>query len=168
MITQQKITPCLWFEDKCEEAMNYYVDTFNGNPNKKSQSKIVSIARYEKGMETPGNEKMIGKVLTGIFMLDGMEFMALDGGPIFKMNEAVSFQILCSDQVDVDYFNSKLSAVPDSEICGWAKDKYGMSWQIIPKQLSELLVKDKDHKVINAMLKMKKIDIAALEAAYRG
>lgn len=165
MAQVQKITACLWFEKDCEEAMNFYVDTFNENPNKKSESKIISIARYEKGMETPMNDQMIGKVLTGIFQLEGMQFMALDGGPVFKMNEAISFQVLCSYQAEVDYFNSKLSANPGSEICGWTKDKFGLSWQIIPKQLIELLAKDKSHKVMNAMLKMKKIIIKDLESA---
>jgi predicted 3-demethylubiquinone-9 3-methyltransferase (glyoxalase superfamily) len=166
MTDLQKLTPSLWFEDNCEEAMNLYVETFNGNPNKKSESKIISIKRYEEGMQTPGNDQMIGKVLTGIFELEGMQFMALDGGPVFKMNEAISFQIMCADQAEVDYFTDKLSAVPGSEVCGWTKDKYGLSWQIIPKRLPELLEKDTNHKVINAMLQMKKIDIAKLEEAF--
>ncbi len=164
-----KITPFLWFDTQAEEAMSYYVDTFNGAPYKKQESRIVNITRYEKGMEAPDAEKLEGRVITGIFELAGQRFMALDGGPIFKVNEATSFYVECQDQKEVDYFWNKLSAVPESEQCGWCKDKYGLSWQIIPKQLGELMgdpdpVKSK--RVINAMLKMHKIDIAALERAY--
>jgi predicted 3-demethylubiquinone-9 3-methyltransferase (glyoxalase superfamily) len=167
----QKITPCLWFDMNCEEAINYYVSVFNDSPNKTGESKIVSIQRYEEGMETPENEKMLGKVLTAIFELNGQRFMALDGGPIFKFNEAISFEIECKDQAEVDYFWEKLSAVPESEQCGWVKDKFGLSWQIIPKRLSELLAdsdKEKAHRVMNAMLEMKKISVPDLEKAYRG
>ena len=167
----QKITPCLWFDMNCEEAVNFYVDTFNGNPNKKSSSKIISIQRYEEGMNTPDNDKMVGKVLTAAFELEGQPFIALDGGPIFKFNESISFQVECENQEEVDYFFDKLSAVPESEICGWLKDKYGMSWQITPKRLIELLQdpdKEKAHRVMNAMLKMKKIVIKDLEDAYKG
>lgn len=309
----QKIIPSLWFDKECEEAMQFYVDIFNGNPNKQQESKIISIKRYEEGMQTPGIEQMIGKVLTGIFELDGFRFMALDGGPIFKFNpsvsfhikckttsevdyfwnkianggevlmpldkypfsewygwcsdkyglswqviytgnlpaerdikqkitpalmfvgnvagqaeeatklyasvfentkvdilaryekgeepdnagtvkyasltlfgqefgamdsarehkftfnEAVSFYVECENQAEVDDYWEKLSAVPESEVCGWLKDKYGVSWQIIPKKLGELLQdpdKEKANRVMNAMLKMKKIDIKALEQAY--
>ncbi len=167
----QKITPCIWFDKNCEEAVNHYVDTFNGSPNKKGESKIISIHRYEKGMETPGIEEMEGKVLTAIFELEGQSFMALDGGPIFKLNEAFSLVIDCEDQKEVDYFWEKLSAVPESEQCGWAKDKFGLSWQITPKRLGELLQdpdKEKAHRVMNSMLEMKKIVIADLEKAAEG
>jgi predicted 3-demethylubiquinone-9 3-methyltransferase (glyoxalase superfamily) len=167
----QKITPCLWFDKNCEEAINHYVDTFNGSPHKSGDSRIVSIARYEKGMQTPGIEEMEGKIITAIFELDGQSFMALDGGPIFKMNEAISFQVECEDQEEVDYFWEKLSAVPESEQCGWAKDKFGLSWQIIPKRMGELLQdpnKEKSLRAMNAMLQMKKIDIAELEKAFEG
>lgn len=305
----QKIVPCLWFDKNCEEAVNFYTSIFDN-------SKIVSIKRYEEGMQTPGIEEMKGKILTAIFELSGFRFMALDGGPIFKLNpsisfflnfdpskdknaaknienmwsklseggkvlmefqkypfaekygwcedkfgiswqlilsdpkgedrpfivpsllfvqekagkaeeaekfyqsvfknskqgqiarypagmepdkegslmysdfmlenqwfsamdsahpqhnfsfnEAISFYVECSDQEEVDYFFEKLSAVPESEICGWLKDKYGVSWQIIPKILVELLEKDKSNKVLNAMLKMKKIIIKDLEDAYKG
>lgn len=163
----QKITPSLWFEDKCEEAINFYVATFNGNPNKKNESKIISIKRYEEGMNTPGNERMLGKVLTGIFELEGIRFMALDGGPIFKFNPAVSFSIECDNQEEVDYFWEKMSAQPEFEQCGWIQDKFGMNWQIVPKQLGELLERDPQNKVMNAMLKMKKLDIKALEDAAK-
>ena len=163
-----KIVPSLWFDTQCEEAMNYYVDTFNDSPYKKEESRIVSITRYEKGMEAPGAEQMEGKVITGIFELAGQRFMALDGGPIFNFTEATSFYVECEDQKEVDYFWNKLSAVPEAEQCGWLKDKYGLSWQIIPKQLGELLG-DPDpviaQRVMLAMLQMKKIDIQKLKDA---
>lgn len=164
----QKITPSLWFDKNCEEAINYYVKTFNEAPHSKNNSKIISITRYEKGMEAPGTEQMVGKVITAVFELAGQRYMALDGGPIFKFNESVSFLIDCVDQKEVDYFWEKLSAVPESEQCGWCKDKFGLSWQIIPKQLGELIEKDKSHNVVNAMLKMHKIVIKDLEKAYSG
>lgn len=165
----QKITPCLWYENNCEEAMNFYVETFNGSPAKKQDSKILSIMRYPEGATEGPMKGMGGKVLTGIFELEGQKYMALDGGPIFKFNESVSFQIECKDQEEVDYFWGKLSAVPASEQCGWVKDKFGLSWQIIPKTLGEML-SDKDAaksgRVLQAMLKMKKIVVADLQKAY--
>jgi predicted 3-demethylubiquinone-9 3-methyltransferase (glyoxalase superfamily) len=167
----KNIVPFLWFDTKCEEAMNYYVDAFNGSPYKKSESRIVSITRYEKGMEAPGAEQMEGKVLTGIFELAGQRFMALDGGPVFTFNESTSFYVECEDQKEVDYFWKKLSAVPESEQCGWCKDKFGLSWQIIPKQLGELMGDSdpvKVKRVVNAMLKMHKIVVADLQKAYDG
>jgi predicted 3-demethylubiquinone-9 3-methyltransferase (glyoxalase superfamily) len=168
----QKITPCIWFEDKCEEAVNFYVEVFNGNPNKKEDSGIELIQRYEEGMQTPGIEQMVGKVLTVVFNLDGTKFMALDGGPgVFKMSGAISFLIEPEDQEETDYFWQKLSAVPEAEACGWLQDKYGVTWQVSPKRLGELLQdpdKEKAHRVMNAMLQMKKIDIAELNKAYEG
>lgn len=167
----QKITPCLWFDMNCEEAVNYYISTFNGSSYKTEGSRIISIQRYEEGMQTPGIEHMIGKIITVIFELNGQRFMALDGGSDFKLSEATSFEIECEDQAEVDYFWEKLSAVPDSEQCGWAKDKFGLSWQIIPKRLAELLSdpdEEKSHRVLNAMLAMKKIDVAGLEKAALG
>lgn len=164
-----KIVPSLWFDTQCEEAMNYYVDTFNGAPNNKEASKIVSITRYEKGMEAPGAEQMEGKVITGIFELAGQRYMALDGGPAFNFTEAISFFVECEDQKEVDYFWNKLSAVPEAEQCGWCKDKFGMSWQIVPKQLGELMGTSdpaKSMRVVNAMLKMKKIIVADLQKAH--
>jgi predicted 3-demethylubiquinone-9 3-methyltransferase (glyoxalase superfamily) len=167
----QKITPCLWFDMNCEEAINHYVSVFNGAPNKIEESKIISIQRYEVGMQTPDNDKMIGKVITAIFDLNGQRFMALDGGTTFKLSEAVSFEIECKDQAEVDYFWEKLSAVPESEQCGWAKDQFGLSWQIVPTRLGELLSdpdKEKAHRVMNAMLEMHKIVVEDLEKAYAG
>jgi predicted 3-demethylubiquinone-9 3-methyltransferase (glyoxalase superfamily) len=164
----QKITPFLWFNNNCEEAVNYYVEVFNGSPYSSKNSKVNFIQRYEKGIETPEANEMEGKVLTTEFELEGQKFQALDGGPIFKFNEATSFVVECRDQAEVDYFWEKLSAVPESEQCGWCKDKFGFSWQVIPKQLGELLSnpdKNKAHSVANAMLKMHKIVISDLEAA---
>jgi predicted 3-demethylubiquinone-9 3-methyltransferase (glyoxalase superfamily) len=165
----QKIVPSLWFDRETEEAINFYISVFNGSPNKKAESKIISIQRYEKGMEAPGVEEMEGKIITAIFELAGQQFIALDGGPIFKFNEAVSFQIECEDQAELDYFTEKMSAVPEAEQCGWIKDKYGLSWQITPKRLGELLAdsnKKKAFAALNAMLKMKRINIAELEKAF--
>ncbi len=165
----QKITPSLWFDQETEEAVNFYVALFNGSPHKGADSKIISITRYEEGMQVPGADEMRGKVLTAIFELNGQRFMALDGGPIFKFNEAVSFYVEGEDQAEVDYFWERLSAVPDSEQCGWLKDKFGLSWQIIPKQLGELLGAPNRKKALaatNAMLKMKKIVIADLQRAF--
>ena len=165
----QKIVPSLWFDKETEEAINFYVSVFNGSPNNSSVSRIISIQRYEKGMDIPGGADMTGKVLTAIFELNGQRFMALDGGPIFKFNEAVSFYVECEDQEEVDYFWGKLSAVPESEQCGWLKDKYGLSWHIVPKKMGELLSdpnRKKALSVTNAMLKMKKIVIADLQKAF--
>jgi predicted 3-demethylubiquinone-9 3-methyltransferase (glyoxalase superfamily) len=167
----QKIVPSLWFDMNCEEAVNFYIDTFNAAPHSNKNSKIVSIERYPEGIEDGPMKGMGGKILTAIFELNGQKFMALDGGPIFKFNEALSFYVECADQAEVDYFFEKLSAVKESEQCGWLKDKYGLSWQIIPKQLGELLTdpdKEKAGRVMQAMLQMKKIDIAGLEKAYDG
>ena len=164
----QKITPCLWFEMDCEEAMNYYVKVFNEAPHSRKNSKINFIQRYDKGIATPGAAEMEGKVLTGEFELDGQRYIALDGGPIFKFNEAISLEVDCRDQEEVDYFWSKLSAVKESEQCGWCKDKFGLSWQIIPTRLGELLWdpdRAKAHRVANVMLQQHKIVISELEEA---
>lgn len=165
----QKITPFLWFDNNAEEAINFYISVFEGAPHKGGDSKVVSMARYERGMATPGMPEMEGKVINGIFELHGQTFMALDGGPAFAFNEAVSLHVECEDQEEVDYFWGKLSAVPEAEQCGWLKDRFGLSWQIIPKRLGELL-SDQDReralRATNAMLQMKKIDIAELERAF--
>ncbi len=165
----QPIVPSLWFDKETEEAVNFYVAVFNGSPHKRRDSKIISITRYEKGMEVPEAAQMEGKVLTAIFELSGQRFMALDGGPIFKFNEAVSFYVECEDQAEVDYFWKKLSAVPEAEQCGWLKDKFGLSWQIVPKQMGEFLGSPNRKKALaaaNAMLQMKKIVIADLQRAF--
>ena len=169
MNDMQKIVPSLWFDTDTEEAVNLYISVFNGSPHKGRESKVISLTRYEKGMEVPGADQMEGKVLTAIFELNGQRFMALDGGPLFKFNEAVSFYVECEDQDEVDYFWKRLSAVPEAEQCGWLKDKFGLSWQIIPKQMGELLgspIRKKALAATNAMLKMKKIVIADLQRAF--
>jgi predicted 3-demethylubiquinone-9 3-methyltransferase (glyoxalase superfamily) len=164
-----KIVPSLWFDQETEQAINYYISTFNGSPHKGADSKIISIQRYEKGMEVPGAEQMEGKIITAIFDLNGQRFMALDGGPIYKFTEAVSFYVECEDQDEVDYFWKRLSAEPEFEQCGWCKDKFGLSWQIVPKQLGEILGSSNRKKALaatNAMLQMKKIVIADLQKAF--
>lgn len=165
----QRIVPSLWFDKETEEAVEFYVSVFNGSPHKSRESRLLSIQRYEEGMEVPGAEQMAGKVLTAIFELDGQRFMALDGGPIFKFNEAISLYVECEDQEEVDYFWARLSAVPESEQCGWLKDKFGLSWQIVPRQMGEILGSPDRKKALaatNAMLKMKKIVIADLQKAF--
>jgi predicted 3-demethylubiquinone-9 3-methyltransferase (glyoxalase superfamily) len=156
----QKIVPNLWFDSEAEEAANFYVSVFKN-------SKVKKVSYYpDTGQEITG--KAAGTVMTVEFELDGQEFLALNGGPIFKFNEAISFIVNCESQEEVDELWSKLSAVPESEQCGWLKDKYGVSWQIIPTALNEL-VNDPDpekaKRAMNAMLKMKKIDIAELKRA---
>ncbi len=139
----QKITPFLWFNNNAEEAMQFYVSIFNN-------SKIVSLRRC--GKEGPGPE---GTVLTGIFQLEGLEFMALNGGPHFKFSEAISFQIHCDDQKEVDYFWQKLSQGGSEGPCGWLKDKFGLSWQIVPTILPELVgdpASPKSQRAMQAML----------------
>jgi len=157
----QKITPFLWFDDKAEEAVNAYISIF---PN----SKIDSVARYgEEGAAATGRPK--GSVMTVNFQLDGQAFIALNGGPHFKFTEAISFTVNCKTQEEVDAFWEKLSAGGEKGRCGWLKDKYGLSWQIVPTVLGELMA-DKDpkksSKVMEAMLKMDKLDIKALKQAH--
>ena len=170
-MTLQKIVPCLWFDKEAEEAIKFYIGTFNSAPKSPKNSTIVSIQRYP---EEPNNipvKGMEGKILTAIFELNGQRFMALDGGPLFKFTEATSFDVECADQEEVDYFWERLSAVPEAEQCGWLKDKNGLSWQIVPKRLGELLSdkdKTKAKRVMDAFLKMKKIIIKDLEKAYEG
>lgn len=161
----QEITPFLWFDDKAEEAANFYVSIFQN-------SKINSVVRYdEAGTKASGRPK--GTVMSVTFELQGQEFTALNGGPIFKFTEAISFVVNCKTQEEVDELWEKLSEGGDEKAqqCGWLKDKYGLSWQIVPTILGELL-QDKDAKkaerVMQAMLQMKKIDIAGLKKAYEG
>ncbi len=159
----QKIVTYLWFDKEAEEAMNFYVDVFKNSPSEEAQdSEIGNITRYPGGYTEGPMAEMEGKVLNGTFRLAGQKFYALDGGPIFKFNEAISLFVECIDQAEIDYFWEKLSAVPQSEQCGWLKDKYGLSWQIIPKNMGELL---QTKKQIDTMLQMKKIVITDLENA---
>jgi len=155
----QKITPFLWFNDQAEEAMHFYTSIFKN-------SKVGQISRYGKG--GPGPE---GKVMSATFQLEGQEFMALNGGPLFQFTEAISFFVNCETQEEVDELWEKLSAGGEKSRCGWLKDKYGLSWQIVPTILGELL-SDKDaaksQRVMQAMLKMVKLDIDKLKAAATG
>lgn len=171
-MAKQKIQLCLWFDKECEEAINFYVDVFNNRPgSNKKESKILSIERYPEGVQEGPMKDMDGKVLTAFFELDGQVFQALDGGPLFTFTEALSLSVDCADQEEVDYFWEKLSAVPESEQCGWVKDKFGLSWQIVPKRLGELLTdsdKEKAGRALQAMLQMKKLDVKKLEEAFEG
>jgi predicted 3-demethylubiquinone-9 3-methyltransferase (glyoxalase superfamily) len=160
---RQKITPFLWFDNQAEEAAKFYASVFKN-------SRITSVVRYdEAGAKAAGRPK--GTAMTVAFQLDGQEFTALNGGPHFKFTEAISFVIDCKTQEEVDYYWEKLSEGGDEkkQQCGWLKDKYGLSWQVVPAALVEML-QDKDPKksarVMQAMLRMKKIDIHALRQAY--
>ena len=161
----QRIAPCLWFDDQAEEAVAFYTAIFRN-------SKIVKIARYgEAGHEV--HKKPAGSVMTVAFELDGQAFTALNGGPVFKFNEAISFQVNCETQAEVDYYWEKLSAGGDrkAQQCGWLKDKYGVSWQVVPRVLIEMINDsnyEKSQRVMTAMLQMKKIDIDELKRAYAG
>jgi predicted 3-demethylubiquinone-9 3-methyltransferase (glyoxalase superfamily) len=155
----QKITPFLWFDNQAEEAMNFYVSIFKN-------SKVLNCSHY--GEAGPGPK---GTVMVGTFQLEGQEFLALNGGPHFKFTEAISLVVNCETQPEIDEMWEKLSEGGEKGQCGWLKDKYGLSWQIVPPVLGELM-KDKDpektNRVMEAMLKMKKIDIETLKRAYEG
>ncbi len=164
--SSQRITPFFWFDRNAEEAMKFYVSIFKN-------SRIVSVKRYPEGPLEGPMKGMEGKVLSGVFELEGQRFMALDGGPLFKPNESVSMYVECETQREVDHYWDKLSlgGDPKAQQCGWLKDKYGFSWQIIPAALPRLLNDpdaEKAGRVMQAMLKMKKIDVPMLERAYRG
>lgn len=164
----QKVTTFLWFNTNAEEAMNFYVSVFNGAPGKREESKVVSIARFPDKVEDEHMKGLEGKVAQGCFMLDGQTLNAFDGGPQFKFNEAISLCVDCQSQEEVDYYWDKLSAVSEAEACGWLKDKYGLSWQIVPKQLGELMSdpnSESSARVLAAMMQMKKLDIQQLQTA---
>jgi predicted 3-demethylubiquinone-9 3-methyltransferase (glyoxalase superfamily) len=151
-----KITPFLWFDDNAEEAMNYYISIFKN-------SKVVSLSRYGEGSPRPA-----GTVMVATFELDGQELMALNGGPEYKFTEAISLFVTCETQEEVDWYWNQLSSGGEEGPCGWLKDKFGLSWQIVPKALGELLGDPdpaKAQRVMRAMLQMKKIDIAGLKRA---
>lgn len=157
----QKITPCLWFDGQAEEAANYYTSIFRN-------SKILKIARFgEAGSGASGQPP--GTVMTVLFRLEGQEYLALNGGPSFRFSEAVSFIVHCRTQKEIDYYWEKLSEGGEEGQCGWLKDRYGLSWQIVPARLGELM-QDRDpekaNRVMQAMLAMKKIDITILKQAY--
>jgi predicted 3-demethylubiquinone-9 3-methyltransferase (glyoxalase superfamily) len=162
---QMNITPCLWFDDQGEEAARFYTSIF---PN----SRIVTVTRYsEAGQEI--HRKKPGSVMTVEFVLNGHTFTALNGGPIFKFNEAVSFQVYCDTQEEIDRYWEKLSAGgdPKAQQCGWLKDKYGVSWQVVPRGMAEMLkdpASEGAKRAMSAVMKMKKLDIAEIRRAFAG
>ena len=162
-ISAKMIMPCLWFDTQAEAAANHYVSIF-------PKSKLGKITRYGKeGKEIHG--KPAGSVLTVEFEIEGVKFLALNGGPQFKFNEAVSFQVLCETQADIDYFWSKLVEGGEEGPCGWLKDKFGLSWQVVPTVLPEMLQDPnagRADRAMKAMLQMRKLDIAALQRAQNG
>lgn len=165
MELKQKIAPCLWFDHQAEEAARFYTGIF---PN----SRIVQVARYGKAGHDV-HHMPEGTVMTVAFEIDGVSFTALNGGPLFRFNEAISFQVVCDSQPEIDRYWEKLAAGGDekSQQCGWLKDKYGVSWQVVPAVLPDLLGdpgSPKSQRAFAAMLQMKKIDLARLEQAYRG
>ena len=161
----RKITPCLWFDDQAEEAARFYTSVFEN-------SKITDLSRYgEAGQEIHGRPP--GSVMTVAFELDGQSFTALNGGPVFKFNEAISFQVSCDTQEEVDRFWNRLAEGGDEKAqqCGWLKDRFGASWQIVPRVLPRLLNDpdaEKSRRVMEALLKMKKLDVAELKRAHAG
>jgi predicted 3-demethylubiquinone-9 3-methyltransferase (glyoxalase superfamily) len=164
-VSIQKITPCLWFDDQAEEAARFYISVF-------TNSRIVRMSRYGKeGFEIHGRPE--GSVMVVEFQIEGQTFTALNGGPLFRFNEAVSFQVSCETQEEIDYYWEKLTEDGDREAqqCGWLKDRYGVSWQVVPTVLGDLVAdpdSEKSQRAMRAMLRMKKIDIAALRRAYDG
>lgn len=165
MATLQKLTTNLWFDTQAEDAATFYVSVFKN-------SSIGRVSHYGKeGFEIHGRPE--GSVMTIEFNLEGSSFTGLNGGPHFKFNEAVSFIINCETQEEIDYYWNKLTegSDPKAQMCGWLKDKFGLSWQVVPVQLAEMMTdadKAKAGKVMNAMLQMKKIDLPVLEKAYKG
>jgi predicted 3-demethylubiquinone-9 3-methyltransferase (glyoxalase superfamily) len=164
IIRMQKIIPCLWFDDKAEEAAKFYASVFRN-------SRIGDVTHYGKeGYEIHGRKA--GSVLTVEFEIEGQEFVALNGGPVFKFNEAISFQVHCETQKEIDYYWEKLTEGGDRKVqqCGWLKDKYGVSWQIVPVVLGKMLQDNdimKSDRVMKALLQMRKLDIMTLERAYK-
>lgn len=158
--TMPRITSCLWFDDQAEDAANFYVSIF---PN----SKVTAVERYP--MDTSEAGKKAGEVMTVTFELDGMPYMGLNGGPVFKFDEAISFVIDCDGQAEVDrYWDALLAGGGQESVCGWLKDRFGLSWQVVPRQLIELTTgpdKAKAARVFAAMMKMVKLDVARLQAA---
>lgn len=160
-----KIAPCLWFDNQAEEAAKFYVSIF-------SNSKLGQIIRYgQAGHEI--HHKPAGSVMTVDFELEGQPYTALNGGPDFKFNEAISLQVLCATQAEVDYYWEKLGAGgdPQAQVCGWLKDKFGVSWQVVPVELNDLIRdpdSEKSQRATEAMLKMKKLDIEALKRICAG
>lgn len=162
-IASQKINPCLWFDTQAEDAAKFYCSVFKN-------SKLGKVSRYvDEGQEIHG--KPPGSVMAVEFELEGQKFTALNGGPYFKFDEAISFQIACASQDEVDYFWAKLSDGGSEGPCGWLKDKFGLSWQVVPTMLYDMLMdpdQAKVKRVTHAFLRMKKFDIAALQRAFAG
>ena len=162
-IGRKMITPCLWFDSQAEEAANFYTSVFKN-------SKTGRISRYGKaGQDVHGRPS--GSVMTVEFELDGQPFVALNGGPFFKFTEAVSFQVFCETQQEIDHYWNGLSKGGEEGPCGWLKDKYGLSWQVVPTVLPQMMSDSdakKSERVMNAFLKMKKFDLAQLNRAYQG
>lgn len=160
-IGKHKITPCLWFDTQAEDAAKFYASVFKN-------SKIGKISRYGKaGQDVHG--KKSGSVMVVEFEIDGQPFVALNGGPQFKFSEAISLQVHCDTQDEIDYFWSALSKDGHEGPCGWLKDKYGLSWQVVPTALPQMMTDpEKSERVMNAFLKMKKFDLAKLRLAYEG
>jgi Uncharacterized protein conserved in bacteria len=162
-ISSQKITPNLWFDNQAEEAVQFYTSVFK-------DAKIGRISRYTKdGYEH--HQKPEGSVMTIEFIIEGQEFVALNGGPLFTFNESISFVINCDKQEEVDYYWEKLSEGGDenAQVCGWLKDKFGISWQVVPVVLNDMILDpdpEKVSRVLQCMFRMKKLDIAPLQAAY--
>lgn len=160
-----KIAPCLWFDGQAEQAANFYISIFKN-------SRILETSYYgEAGQDQHGQPA--GSVMTVSFELDGLKFTGLNGGPTFKFTEAISFQIECENQEEVDHYWDRLAedGPPEAQICGWVKDKFGVSWQVVPKILPVLLMDDdkvKAARAMTAMMGMKKLDIAALQRAFDG
>jgi predicted 3-demethylubiquinone-9 3-methyltransferase (glyoxalase superfamily) len=162
MATIQKISPCLWFDNEAEQAAQFYTGIFKN-------SRIVMVSRYGKaGFEQ--HHRPAGSVMTVVFELEGQRFMGLNAGPIFKFSEAISFMVSCKDQQEIDYFWEKLGAGgdPNAQQCGWLKDKFGLSWQIIPEKMSEYFTGPNSDRAMEVMLPMKKLNIAELEKAAKG
>ncbi len=170
----QTIVPFLWFEDRCEEAVHFYVSVFANAPGRSGESRIVHLQRYPDAIENaPWPTNTSGKVITAVFELNGQRFMALDGGPFFKPSGAMSLLVNCDTQEEVDYYWDRLGegGDPRAQQCGWLADKYGFTWQVHPTPMEKLLMspeREKANRAMQAMLTMKKIDIAELEKAYAG
>jgi predicted 3-demethylubiquinone-9 3-methyltransferase (glyoxalase superfamily) len=157
----KNLVPCLWFDNEAEEAANFYVSIFKN-------SRIKEISRYmEAGKEF--HQKPVGSVMVVSFELNGHEFTALNGGPMFKISEAISFQIMCDNQEEVDYYWEKLTAGgdPNAQACGWLKDKFGVSWQVIPIEFFELLKAPNGNKVMQSIFQMKKLDVNVMRKAVQ-
>jgi predicted 3-demethylubiquinone-9 3-methyltransferase (glyoxalase superfamily) len=161
----RKITPCLWFDDDAEDAVAFYTGIFEN-------SRIIEVSRYGKaGQDVHGHKP--GSVMTIAFELDGQTFTALNGGPQFKFNEAISLQVACTSQQEIDYFWQRLTegGDPKAQQCGWLRDRFGVSWQVFPERLMDMFAdagSAKAERAFAAMMQMKKFDLAALERAYEG